>query len=473
MPDTIGEGKVAAGTTMTDQGSVRASTTRLDRRGSGLHPLALIACYIVLALFPLVLSALQPLPARNFWRELSSGLVMVGFAMLLAQFLLSGRFRQLSGRVGIDLTMRFHQLAAITVLAFIVAHPILYAVPRLAESPGAALATLQRMFLSSGLRSGVIAWWLLILLVPLAIWRDRLPGSYEIWRLSHGVGAAIIAGLSAHHTLRVGTYSSDAWLAAFWILLAGLALASLAHVYLIKPLLQLSSPWRVAGNRKVADRTWEVMIEPKDGHAIEFDAGQFVWLNLGHSPFSLIEHPFSISSAPAARPRLAFTIKENGDFTNRIGTIPVGTTAYLDGPHGTFVWRGSDVKHLVLIAGGVGFAPVIGILRQLVHDHYPYPVHLIYGNRVETQILYRDEVEAMTSKLDLRLDLVLSEPPPGWPGRAGELTPEVLRACLPSAPAGALYFVCGPVAMMDTVETTLIGMGAPEGRIVSERFKYD
>ena len=37
------------------------------------------------------LSALQPLPAANFWRVLSSGLVMVGFAMLLGQFLLSGR----------------------------------------------------------------------------------------------------------------------------------------------------------------------------------------------------------------------------------------------------------------------------------------------------------------------------------------------------------------------------------------------
>jgi anti-anti-sigma regulatory factor len=34
-------------------------------------------------------------------------------------------------------------------------------------------------------------------------------GAYELWRLSHGVGAALVAGLSAHHTLRVGTYSED------------------------------------------------------------------------------------------------------------------------------------------------------------------------------------------------------------------------------------------------------------------------
>src|SRR5680860_982792 len=96
------------------QGSARP-TKALDRRKSGIHPLALIALYVLLALAPLALAALQPLPGGNFWRELSSGLVMVGFAMLLAQFLLSGRFRQVSGQIGIDLTMRFHQLAALTV----------------------------------------------------------------------------------------------------------------------------------------------------------------------------------------------------------------------------------------------------------------------------------------------------------------------------------------------------------------------
>jgi predicted ferric reductase len=458
---------------MTDHASAKASMAGPDRPGAGLHPFALIACYVVVALIPLALSALQPLPARNVWRELSSSLVMVGFAMLLAQFLLSGRFRQISGRVGIDLTMRFHQLAALTVLAFIVAHPFLLAVPRLADGPGVALATLQRMFSSTALRSGVVAWWLLILLVPLALWRDRLPGSYELWRLSHGVGAALVAGLSAHHTLRVGTYSYDAWLAAFWILLTGLALLSLAHVYAIKPLLQLRAPWRVTGNRKVADRMWEVTIEPKDGHGLDFAAGQFVWLNLGHSPFSLTEHPFSISSAPASRPRLAFTIKQSGDFTDHIGEVAPGTSAYLDGPHGTFTLQGREPSHIVLIAGGVGFAPVIGILRHLASGQHPHPVHVIYGNRIETQILYRDEIEAMTDTLDLRVDLVLSEPPPGWSGRVGEVTPEILRACLPSAPPGALYFVCGPVAMMDSVEASLIAMGVPPGRIVSERFKYD
>lgn len=426
-----------------------------------------------MGLLPLILATAQDLPARSFWRELSSGLVMIGFAMLLAQFFSSGRFRRVSDRVGIDITMRFHQLTAWAVIAFILAHPLLYAVPRLSPDPADAVAALRGMFASDGLRTGVIAWWLLILLVPMAAWRDRLPFRYEIWRLSHGLGAALVAGFSAHHTLRVGTYSTDPLLAGLWVLLTGLALASIAYIYVVKPLLQRRAPYRVTVNEPAADRMWRLAVEPVAGQAIDFGPGQFVWLNLGHSAFSLTEHPFSISSAPAERPRIEFTIKESGDFTGRIGEIPVGTTAYLDGPHGNFSTRGRPSSPLVLIAGGVGFAPIMGILRQARADGWPHPITLIYGNRVESQILYAEELEAMRLELDLDLHLVLSEPPAGWAGRVGELTSEVLRDCLADVSPDALYLVCGPVPMMDAVERALAGLGVPAARVVAERFKYD
>lgn len=440
----------------------------------GLEPRLLLALYVAVGLLPLLLAALQEATPANAWRGFSSGLVMVGFALLLVQFLLSGRFPQVSGKAGIDLTMRFHQLAAWMVLIFVLVHPFLYAVPPLlANGPGAAGTTLNRMFSSTGLRTGVIAWWLMILLIPLAVWRDRLPIPYEAWRLSHGLGAAAIAALSAHHTLRVGTFSADPWLAGFWIALTGVALASLAHVYLLKPWLQSRTPWRVAANDPVAERMWQVTLEPAAGPAPDFAAGQFAWINLGHSPWSLTEHPFSISSAPHERPRIAFTIKESGDFTDGIGRIPVGTTAYLDGPHGSFTLAGHPPAPLVLIAGGVGFAPIMGILRHLAATGWPHPITLIYGNRLASQILYRDEIAALAERLDLTTHLVLSEPPEGWEGVAGELTPEVLARCLGTADPRALYFVCGPVGMMDSVEDTLVRVGVPPTRIVSERFKYD
>jgi predicted ferric reductase len=452
-------------------GSDRVDSARPLR---GLHGIVLLLLYIVLAAAPLLLALIAGKPARNAWRELSSGLAMVGCAMLLFEFVLSGRFRSFSGRVGIDVTMRVHQLAARSILLFLFFHPFLYAVPRLLGDPAAAAGFVARMFASDWYRSGVIAWALLVWLVPMGIWRDRLPIRYELWRASHGLGAALIAGLGLHHTLSVGTHSSDPWLEAYWIAMTGIALLTLVYVYLVKPLLQLRRPYRVIANRQVADRCWELSVAPEHGGAMPFLAGQFVWLNLGDFPFGLMEHPFSISSAPGERPRIAFTIKQSGDFTDRIDSIPIGTRAYLDGPHGNFVLEGRTHRRLAFVAGGVGFAPVMSILRQLRHDRWEGPICLIYGNRLESQILYRAELEAMRSVLDLSLHFVLSEPPPVWPGPRGELSTATLDACLgKEGRTGWTYLVCGPPPMMASVERSLLQFGVPGRQVIAERFKYD
>jgi len=398
---------------------------------------------------------------------------MVGFAMILLQFLLTGRIRSLSGKVGIDVTMRFHQLAAWTVLALILAHPLLFAVPRIAPNPADALTMLSSMFSSQRLWTGVVAWCLVILLVPMAGFRERMHISYEAWRLSHELGAAAIVVFSLHHSLRVGAYSTNLWLTAYWIALTGVAFLSLIHVRFIEPILQLRAPYRAVSNRNVAHRMWEITLEPQAGKSFAFAAGQFVWLKFGRSPFNVIEHPFSISSA-ATEPRcLRFTIKEAGDFTNRIGTIAVGTRAYLDGPYGRFTLAGHVLRKLVFIAGGVGFAPIISMLRQLAAERYPHSVRLIYGNRNEIQILYAEEIETLKRALDLEVHLVLAEPPSGWTGLVGELSPEVIRISLGTAGLDAYYFVCGPASMMKSVECSLAELGIQSRHVVYERFKYE
>lgn len=462
---------------MRTQPSARSApaASAADRPPVGLSPAVLFTGYTILCLVPLLLAVIQGNPLRDFTRELSGGLIMVAYVMTLAQFIMSGRFETLTGRTGIDRTMRFHVVATRYIMAAVIVHPLLYSVPDLYPNPMDAVASLhRRFFVAPTLRTGVIAWWLMILLVLLAVWRDRLPFRYEWWRLSHGVLAVVIALYGTHHTLRVGTYSADPLLAGFWKVATAAAVFTMVYIYFIKPLLHLRKPYRLVSNRKVADRMWELVLEPEHGPPMPYAAGQFAWVNLGHSPFSLTEHPFSISSAPVEQPRIACTIKESGDFTNQIGTIPIGTRSYIDGPHGNFITAGRETKGIVFIAGGVGFAPVMGILRQLKVEGYPDPLRLIYGNRVETQILYRDEIDALSQSLDFQVHYVLSEPPPGWTGLAGDLTPDVLARCLdPLKGDGWLYFVCGPPVMINAVERALLDRGIPSSRIIEERFKYD
>jgi hypothetical protein len=61
--------------------------------------------------------------ARAWPDELSSALALAGFAALLLEFLLSGRFRAISGGIGIDRRLRWHQSFARVLTAALLLHP--------------------------------------------------------------------------------------------------------------------------------------------------------------------------------------------------------------------------------------------------------------------------------------------------------------------------------------------------------------
>ncbi len=231
----------------------------------GIHPAVLLLAYIVIALLPLGLATWQGLPPRPFQDELASALALVGFSMLLMEFVLSGRFRWVSGRIGIDITMRFHQLIARALAVFILVHPFLYSLPMSGSRPWDTTGQSTLDLGGAAFLSGGLAWLLLPLLVAISMYRRDLPYRYETWRLMHGAGAALIALLSLHHALDAGRYSGSPALAAFWVIMIVAALLTLVHVYVTGPLGRLRHPYRVASLDRIASKTWELVIEPVRG----------------------------------------------------------------------------------------------------------------------------------------------------------------------------------------------------------------
>jgi predicted ferric reductase len=438
-----------------------------------LPPAALGALYVAAVLAPLALSWAGMRPPRGLWNDLGAGAGMLAYSVILAEFLLSGRFRTVSGGVGMDITMRFHQLFARSALLLAMVHPFLYAGPFNPPMPGDPTRALTLTADLSALWSGMAAFALLPAFVLTAMRRKDLGWRYERWRFAHGVGALAIAGLLLHHTLAAGRYAADPVLAGLWIGLFAVAALSLVWVYWAKPALQLRRPWRVRSVAPAGLRSWELTLTP-DGHVgLRSDAGQFAWINVGHSPFSLNENPFSISSAPGAGPEISFVIKELGDFTNAIGQATPGTRVYVDGPFGHLTVAGADAPGVALIAGGVGIAPMMGILRQRAIDGDARPFALVCGAGVEGGLPCRAEIDDF-AKAGLEVTHVLGAPPPGWTGRTGRIDPALI-ADLFGAPARRdwLYVLCGPPAMLASVEDALIALGVPAGRILSERFDYD
>ena len=434
----------------------------------------LLAGYLVIVFLPLGLAYSQAAPRESLSDEVSSALAMVAFAMLLMEFLLSGRFEHISISMGIDRMMRFHQWAGRFLTIILLIHPFLYVTPFKPPLPWDSAGQLTLGLSAATFATGLMAWILLAVLIIFSIFRDQFPYRYETWRLTHGLGAALIAFLAAHHAIEAGRYSGHPYLKAYWFVMLGAAVFALFYVYVITPIRQLRHPYRVVSLKKIALKTWELNIAPVPGSAMNFVAGQFCWLTLNRSPFAITEHPFSISSCPADRPNIGFVIKEAGDFTNAIGSVKVDAPAFIDGPHGNLTITGKSEAGIALIAGGVGIAPIMGILRQLYAEKDGRPIVLLYGNRTASQIVYQSEFEAMKDTLDIETHHVLAEPPCSWTGDIGQLDERILQKYLNADDrARWLYVVCGPTPMIDNVTKTLGSIGVPARQIISEKFSYN
>jgi predicted ferric reductase len=257
--------------------------------------------------------------------------------------------------------------------------------------------------------------------------------------------------------------------------LLGAAVMSMVYVYLVSPVLQLLSPFEVKSVRPIAERTWELTIARTDKRPIQFKAGQFVWLSFNSHPFTLRENPFSLASSPTDNKHVQFVIKELGDFTRSLSSIRAGQRVWVDGPHGGLSLPAADAPGVGLIAGGVGIAPLLSVLREMRASGDERPVILLYGNRREDQIVYRKELDSLAASTDLSVTHLLSEPPDGWPGATGLVDAQTITSVFGQQKEAErwTYLLCGPPPMLDVAEAGLIAFGVPASQIVSERFVYD
>lgn len=425
--------------------------------------------YILLITLPLFASWYFIAAPRDLMQELGSMLGILAFSMILSEFLLSGRIKSLSRKLGMDRTMRLHRIVGWLVLAFTLVHPFLYSsTPTAGPRPWDATRQFSVTTDFSALAPGVIAFVLIPAMVVLAIWRSQLDYRYETWRRLHGLLAAAIALLLLDHTISAGRYAADERIALLWQVLTGVALVTLVYRYFWVPLNQSRKPWSLSRIEPIAERQWLVELSPNGHSGIEYRAGQFAWIKIGKGALTLSENPFSIASAPASGNRLQFVIKELGDFTSSLSSLSPGTRAYVDGPYGSLLVDGRQEPGIALIAGGVGIAPMLGIAQQIRLSDDSRALRLLYANRTEEQIISSDIFEVVDTVK------VLSEAPQQWPGEQGLIDQSLIHRVFTRQEFDTWLFVlCGPVPMMDQVCAALTAEGVSRERILMERFNYD
>jgi predicted ferric reductase len=423
--------------------------------------------YLVLVAFPLVVLLLGHSPrGGGYGWDFAMGLGFGGLAMMGLQAVLTARFRRATAPFGMDIIYYFHRWAAVAAFALIVAH---YAILRTTFS--GAIGPLDPRAAPWQMTAGRAALVLFAVLIVTSLWRKALRIEYDAWRWTHAAIAGGAMILAMAHIWGVGHYTASAWKGGVWGLYTVLWVLVIGYIRIARPRTLQRTPYRVVDVRAERGRSWTVSVRPEGHPGFRFSPGQFAWLTLRASPYRAREHPFSISSSAAETGMLAFTIKELGDFTRTIGDVRAGEVAYVDGPHGVFTTdQHPDAARFTFIAGGIGIAPIMSMLRTLADRGDRRPVRLVYGNGRWEDVVFREEIQALASRLTLTVLHVLQEPPAGWGGLRGILDETVIRAAIPAGEAGATYFLCGPKPMSDSVQRTLRRMGVPLHRIHCELF---
>ena len=422
-----------------------------------------VIAYLGAVLSPLVFAVIgASQPDHGFGTNFSVALGFVGLAMMGFEFVLVARFRPLAAPFGQDALLQFHREIGYVGLAFILVHFAISAHWREVTPAKAVEAPLLVWF-------GMAAMLALVVLIVTSVWRRALRLSYEAWHAVHTALALVLVVGGLLHILFVNEYVSSLWKQILWGLMTVAFIALLAWVRLVKPRRARGRPWRL--ERVVAERgdTTTLVLKPPAAVKFRFEAGQFGWFAIGRSPFSLTQHPFSFSSS-AEREELELAVKALGDFTSRVGELEPGTTVYVDGPHGAFSMDQDEGPGYGLIAGGVGIAGLISMVRTMADRRDVRPVVLVYANGEWDGVAFREELEQLQDRLDLTVVHVLERPPEDWAGETGYVRAEVLSRHLPDGYRRFQFFICGPDPMMDAAEAALLELEVPPERVHTERF---
>lgn len=209
---------------------------------------------------------------------------------------------------------------------------------------------------------------------------------------------------------------------------------------------------------------------------------------------------YSIASAPRGnRFELCVNRVDSGFLSNYLADLPgldVGATIQVEGPLGYFTLK-EPVTDSILVATGTGIAPLRGFVQWLFPHDGPdrsggRDIWLVFGTRYESEIYYRDELEALAARhANFHYLPTLSRAPESWSGLRGYVQDHVAQIVeeravrldlpLPTPPPDpaipprelrfdVFAYICGLNNMVASVRERLTGFGWHRRQIVFERY---
>ena len=223
----------------------------------------------------------------------------------------------------------------------------------------------------------------------------------------------------------------------------------------------LPRPFVVRSRREELSDCVTLELVALDGEPLAFEAGQFTMLYV----HGVGEVAISISGDPAVSDSLIHTIRAVGAVSQALCRLSEGDRVGVRGPLGnSWPLERAVGNHLMIVAGGLGLAPVRPIIYwALANRDRLKSIDIVYGTRAPDQILFAPQLLGLSTTDGLRVGMTVDLADQDWRGQVGvvtDLIPSMLRD-----PAETVAMVCGPEIMMRFTGQALAAAGVPAEEI--------
>jgi ring-1,2-phenylacetyl-CoA epoxidase subunit PaaE len=235
---------------------------------------------------------------------------------------------------------------------------------------------------------------------------------------------------------------------------------------------------RVVRIERETEEASTIQFEDASGAPIDFDAGQFLTIELDVDGEPL-RRAYSFSSSPDDG-AVTITVKRiaGGRVSSFLNErLRVGDTLRARGPSGSFVAGAANgPRELVLFAGGSGITPLFSIAKTVLAREPATKVTLVYGNQCKSAVIFSRALRELQLAHDGRfsVDHVLEDASDDARATTGRLDRDLVLARLDALRladhAGVAYLVCGPDGMRRAVADALAARGVDPLRVREEIF---
>lgn len=131
------------------------------------------------------------------------------------------------------------------------------------------------------------------------------------------------------------------------------------------------------------------VLDTKFAEVFDYKPGQFIEVSV----MGVGEAPISICSIPTKKSLIDLCVRNVGRVTNALHHLDVGSLVGIRGPYGNgFPMEELEGSNLLLVAGGLGVAPLRSVLQYALENRAKYKdITVFYGIRTYDTMLFRDE----------------------------------------------------------------------------------